>query len=83
ESYVASFFREEIMTCEWYRNAYNEGVDIGLQRGREEGKEQARQSLLNTARRILPPKLCAALASITDVSALQDAIWAAYDARAQ
>ena len=95
ESYVASFFREEIMTCEWYRNAVKEGFDMGVQRGIgigieegigigiEKGKEQTRQSLLDTARRLLPPKLCAALASITDVSALHDAIWEAYEARAQ
>ena len=66
------------MTCEWYRNAVAEGE----QRGREEGREQLRQNLLNTARKILPPEASAALASITDNSALETAIWEKYDALA-
>jgi len=78
ETCIQKFFKEEIMTCEWYRNAVAEGE----QRGREEGREKLRQNLLNTARKILPPEASAALASITDNSALETALWAKYDALA-
>jgi len=74
EACIQEFFKEEIMTCEWYRNARAEG--------REEGVEKGRQALLNTARMILPIEVVNTLALITDIDALEAAVSAEYKAHA-
>ena len=66
------------MTCEWYRNALAEGEQRGMDKGREEG----RQALLNTARKILPVEVVNVLAKITDINALETAVSAEYEALA-
>jgi len=74
--------REEIMTCEWYRNALAEGEQRGMDKGREEGREEGRQALLNMARKILPVEAVNVLEKITDINALETAISAEYEALA-
>jgi len=66
------------MTCEWYRNALAEGEQRGMDKGREEG----RQALLNTARKILPVEVVNVLEKITDINALETAVSAEYEALA-
>jgi len=78
EACIQQFFREEIMTCEWYRNALAEGNQQGFDKGVEKG----RQALLNTARMILPIEVVNTLALITDIDALEAAVSAEYKAHA-
>ncbi|MCL2824376.1 MAG: hypothetical protein FWD57_10315, partial [Polyangiaceae bacterium] len=85
EACIQKFFREEIMTCEWYRNALAEGKQQGLEKGIhigiEKGREEGREALLDTVRMFLPPETSAALASITDLAELRAAIRAEHEAR--
>ena len=77
ETCIHKFFSEEIMICEWYRNALAEGE----QRAMDKAGAEAREAIMDTVRMFLPPETSAALASITDLAELRAAIRAQHEAR--
>ena len=90
--FVCNIFCEEIMSSNWYQEALAEGRAEGFAMGRAEGlaigraegrAEARRERLLRVAHRFLSPEVVEQLASITDVDALEEAIFAAPDARRQ